>query len=245
MTDDSTRSNKEQAVAAQLGRAVWFSLESSARAASSSLWSDRFATAAAAHPDLQSRQDWTPTAWTTFWTSQGGLEIAKTVFLQDGNDDDDATTPDKELLDAMAVYLDLYQTLPGVPDNGGTIKDAVKRVDQLLGAFQDRLGDPVMACQVCRKNATGSALKRCSRCKQSYYCSQACQKADWPTHKRSCQAPNLKILNKLVSARYTELRRQGKQAKQAMSKARSEYGMMDQNQPNAGAQVAAMFGMPM
>ena len=29
-------------------------------------------------------------------------------------------------------------------------------------------------------------MKRCSRCKQAYYCSVACQKKDWKTHKPNC-----------------------------------------------------------
>lgn len=41
------------------------------------------------------------------------------------------------------------------------------------------------ACARCGKPAD----LRCARCKKTYYCSKECQKADWPSHKRSCVAP--------------------------------------------------------
>ena len=37
-----------------------------------------------------------------------------------------------------------------------------------------------------------SALKRCSRCKQATYCSAACQKQHWSTHKLQCKSKNTK-----------------------------------------------------
>jgi hypothetical protein len=40
----------------------------------------------------------------------------------------------------------------------------------------------VCAAAMCSKDGT----LRCSRCKNQYYCSAACQKADWKTHKASC-----------------------------------------------------------
>lgn len=46
------------------------------------------------------------------------------------------------------------------------------------------------ACAVCGVHATKT--KRCSRCRNAYYCSQEHQVADWPTHKLIClphQAP--------------------------------------------------------
>ncbi len=32
----------------------------------------------------------------------------------------------------------------------------------------------------------GSGLQRCAKCALTYYCSRACQKADWPLHKGEC-----------------------------------------------------------
>ncbi|KAF7330233.1 MSS51-like protein, mitochondrial [Mycena venus] len=33
----------------------------------------------------------------------------------------------------------------------------------------------------------GAAMKRCAQCQTVYYCSPACQRADWPQHKRWCR----------------------------------------------------------
>ena len=41
-------------------------------------------------------------------------------------------------------------------------------------------------CVVCAKPATS----RCSKCKATAYCSQDCQKHDWPTHKLTCVPPS-------------------------------------------------------
>jgi hypothetical protein len=42
--------------------------------------------------------------------------------------------------------------------------------------------------RVCPK-CSARALRRCGRCKAQWYCSQACQGADWPLHKLSCAPP--------------------------------------------------------
>ncbi len=39
-------------------------------------------------------------------------------------------------------------------------------------------------CQTVLKEA-----KRCSRCKQAFYCSTACNQAHWSQHKKDCVAP--------------------------------------------------------
>ncbi|CUG92532.1 MYND finger domain-like protein, putative [Bodo saltans] len=48
-------------------------------------------------------------------------------------------------------------------------------------------------CNHCRTRggADGSSKKllQCSRCKEAKYCNAVCQKADWPTHKQVCRAP--------------------------------------------------------
>jgi hypothetical protein len=46
-------------------------------------------------------------------------------------------------------------------------------------------------CAGCKKKlhfsiSTAEALKRCARCKETFYCSRECQKTDWKSHKKSC-----------------------------------------------------------
>ena len=41
------------------------------------------------------------------------------------------------------------------------------------------------ACQHC---GASSGLQKCGRCSVIAYCSKACQRADWPQHKRACRA---------------------------------------------------------
>jgi splicing suppressor protein 51 len=41
-------------------------------------------------------------------------------------------------------------------------------------------------CVNCRKKETEENPKRCSRCRVAIYCSRACQKAHWKTHKSAC-----------------------------------------------------------
>jgi hypothetical protein len=44
-------------------------------------------------------------------------------------------------------------------------------------------------------------LKRCSRCGGAYYCSAACQRADWPAHKSSCAAmKKIAAMDQMISA---------------------------------------------
>lgn len=48
-----------------------------------------------------------------------------------------------------------------------------------------QLGRIKRTCASCEK--VGDDLKVCTRCKGPRYCGVACQKADWPEHKRVCQ----------------------------------------------------------
>ncbi len=46
-------------------------------------------------------------------------------------------------------------------------------------------------CEKCKKTefADGVVLKRCGQCKNVFYCSGVCQKADWTDHKYFCRKP--------------------------------------------------------
>jgi hypothetical protein len=45
-------------------------------------------------------------------------------------------------------------------------------------------------CTNCgRSSKDGKVFSACGKCKKARYCSQECQKVDWKTHKKVCQAP--------------------------------------------------------
>jgi len=44
-------------------------------------------------------------------------------------------------------------------------------------------------CAHCRRHCSGVPLKRCSGCKQVYYCGAECQNAAWRRHKKTCEPP--------------------------------------------------------
>jgi mitochondrial splicing suppressor protein 51 len=56
-------------------------------------------------------------------------------------------------------------------------------------------GVPVdlQACTTCQKRrselAASQTLKACAKCQVTRYCSKACQKKDWLTHKKNCATP--------------------------------------------------------
>jgi hypothetical protein len=72
--------------------------------------------------------------------------------------------------DAQAVFS------PCTPADSSMLK----RCSRIRGA----------GCDTCGKlrDAAGK-LNMCSRCKQRWYCSSACQKTAWPRHKLACRAP--------------------------------------------------------
>lgn len=45
-------------------------------------------------------------------------------------------------------------------------------------------------CATCESQLPKARLKVCARCGAAEYCSRACQKADWKSHKRVCRAAN-------------------------------------------------------
>lgn len=68
------------------------------------------------------------------------------------------------------------------------IDDAGNKIseDNKPSVTQNKIGP----CNECKKP---SCSKVCSRCTAVFYCSQACQKKDWPSHKRVCQRVSVSI----------------------------------------------------
>jgi hypothetical protein len=250
---------------ARLGRSVWLALESSYRADASRAadFEKRLDAVGAqvkqitdmgvpwmAIGDWSERQKWSDKDWRSF-LRRWKYHVA-TVFNAETTTDEE-----KDLLHMFNRYFAFYACLPnrpegkeGAPPEEGfeTIQQVGKQVDRTLSSFEDRLGDPVEPCRACGKCALGRKLKRCTRCKQAFYCNQTCQKKDWRQHKRKCipileQDP--KHVDKLVRTRYRVLCRQGKDGKEAMRMARAHYDQdkMDGASPDASTQVAAMFGL--
>ena len=76
----------------------------------------------------------------------------------------------------------LERLFPGV--NLEELKPLEKRYfDNLMAAALNFTHEDVMSCWSCKKSG---AVLICSRCRQANYCCAACQKKDWPAHKRVC-----------------------------------------------------------
>ena len=52
----------------------------------------------------------------------------------------------------------------------------------------DKCDDSEIVCTHCLKKGSLTALRRCTACKSSSYCSKDCQKLDWPSHKQLCKS---------------------------------------------------------
>ena len=59
-------------------------------------------------------------------------------------------------------------------------------------------------CQVCGKKA----VNICSACKLTFYCSSACQRKDWPTHKIICKKAKRYLFHFLVIFNSTTMRKE-------------------------------------
>ncbi|XP_004615468.1 putative protein MSS51 homolog, mitochondrial [Sorex araneus] len=65
-----------------------------------------------------------------------------------------------------------------------------------------KMEDTFRFCAHCRVLPSGlsgaKTLRRCTRCRNVYYCGPECQRSDWPTHRRVCQELSLVAVDRLV-----------------------------------------------
>lgn len=59
-----------------------------------------------------------------------------------------------------------------------------KTAEERMNEYLDEIKHTCASCKT-----VGDGLKVCTRCKGPRYCGLACQKDDWPVHKRVCQRP--------------------------------------------------------
>uniref|UniRef100_A0A8C9NFM7 MYND-type domain-containing protein n=1 Tax=Serinus canaria TaxID=9135 RepID=A0A8C9NFM7_SERCA len=65
-----------------------------------------------------------------------------------------------------------------------------------------KMEDTFKFCVECKKLPDAvpdpKSLRRCKRCQNVYYCGVACQRANWPQHKKFCKKLKLVALDRLV-----------------------------------------------
>lgn len=84
--------------------------------------------------------------------------------------------------------------IPGVPQWSTVSKYFVRAAVSpcFQTPFSEQLFDfgTILGCRACGKGKTdcGGALLSCAKCHKAKYCSADCQRTDWKSHKRHCQA---------------------------------------------------------
>ena len=87
-------------------------------------------------------------------------------------------------------------------------------------------------CLCCRQHVVANAIKRCSRCHIAMYCSKACQRADWPSHKKTCKKHAHTETGQVVSIEDRISRGQRLEAKGQWKDAMREYRVAEMQYPD-------------
>ena len=89
---------------------------------------------------------------------------------------------------ALAASAGEHPGLPGAASNSDGGADAGEGDPGALHVAQAlKMLELKGSCAHCEK--PGTAMKRCSICKEAWYCGAACQKANWKQHKKTCAKP--------------------------------------------------------
>ncbi|KAI0367439.1 hypothetical protein BV20DRAFT_1037768 [Pilatotrama ljubarskyi] len=70
------------------------------------------------------------------------------------------------------------------------VREGIKEVHDYMNMGPGESAYPLAgSCHCCERDETAGkdALKRCSACKLTRYCSTECQRKDWPRHKVACR----------------------------------------------------------
>ncbi len=95
------------------------------------------------------------------------------------------------LLEADEEFIALVKELTTLKLDESTPPPKPKRCPlaiQLPLISPPLLNGTTKACASCKTIKSTDKLKRCSICKQAYYCNAFCQRSDWKNHKKDCHA---------------------------------------------------------
>ena len=81
--------------------------------------------------------------------------------------------------DILATYTEASETMLGKKCNG--------HLTSKLSSSSVSESPAKLVAPPCKKCRGPGATKRCSTCKQAWYCRRQCQVDDWPTHQRHCR----------------------------------------------------------
>src|ERR1044072_2022894 len=92
-------------------------------------------------------------------------------------------------------------------------------------------------CNVCQKPSSN----KCSKCKQTYYCSKTCQKEDWKRHKKLCGNPPVVETNNRTEASMPNFPTGSSQAEALEFFTDMIFKNNDWNEPDFGQEYAAKY----